>query len=164
MPRDRDRAVEQVHCLFIQVARRLRRRHPVPGELTLLQVLVLRELAAAADSLRPSDLADRLAVTPGTVTPLVDRLIRAGLVERRRDPADRRVLRLSLTPQGGSRLRQVEETHRRLWDRALSGLDHDQLQALAALLGRIVVTLDSSPDSDLPVGSGGPQPTPDLRR
>lgn len=133
--------MEEVHGLFIQVARRLRRRRH-PGGLTPLQVLVLRELASVPGSLRPSDLAERLDVTPGTVTPLVDRLIRAELVTRERDPGDRRVLRLSLTPAGRRCLREAEEEDRRLWALALSDLDADQLAVLAALLERIVQTLD----------------------
>ncbi|MEM9748366.1 MAG: MarR family transcriptional regulator [Actinomycetota bacterium] len=44
------------------------------------------------------DLAVRLGLTAGSVTTLVDRLVRAGYVERRPDPSDRRRSEVALTP------------------------------------------------------------------
>ena len=50
----------------------------------------------------PRELARRLWVNPATITGIIDTLERDGLVERHRDPADRRQVRLSLTPRGRS--------------------------------------------------------------
>lgn len=47
--------------------------------------------------LTAGQLAARLGVTPGSITPLVDRLGRAGYVEREQDPTDRRVVLVQLT-------------------------------------------------------------------
>jgi DNA-binding MarR family transcriptional regulator len=66
---------------------------------------VLR-LLAARDGLKSSEVAARGWWTPGTVTSVVDTLVRDGYVERRREPADRRVVRLYLT---GAGRRKVEE-------------------------------------------------------
>jgi DNA-binding MarR family transcriptional regulator len=66
---------------------------------------VLR-LLAARDGLKSSEVAARGWWTPGTVTSVVDTLVRDGYVERRREPADRRVVRLHLTDTGR---RKVEE-------------------------------------------------------
>jgi DNA-binding MarR family transcriptional regulator len=60
---------------------------------------VLR-LLAARDGLKSSEVAERGWWTPGTVTSVVDVLVRDGYVERRRDGADRRVVRLHLTGPG----------------------------------------------------------------
>jgi DNA-binding MarR family transcriptional regulator len=60
---------------------------------------VLR-LLAARDGLKSSDVAARGWCTPGTVTSVVDTLVRAGYVERRRDDEDRRVVRLFTTAAG----------------------------------------------------------------
>ncbi len=46
------------------------------------------------------ELAERLYVTKGNVSGLVDRLVEAGLVERRAIPGDRRSHALHLTPKG----------------------------------------------------------------
>ena len=47
-----------------------------------------------------SEVAKALRLHPSTVTVLVDGLVAHGLVERRRDPADRRVVRVAETAQG----------------------------------------------------------------
>lgn len=53
-----------------------------------------------AEGLSQQELAQRLYVTKGNVSGLVDRLVGAGLVERRSPPGDRRSHALHLTPAG----------------------------------------------------------------
>jgi MarR family transcriptional regulator, organic hydroperoxide resistance regulator len=64
---------------------------------------VLRMLARQ-DGLMSSEVAARGWSTPGSVTSVVDTLVRDGLVERRRDDEDRRVVRLYLTGEGRRKL------------------------------------------------------------
>ena len=49
------------------------------------------------DGLKVIDLGRRAGLEPSTMTGLLDRMERDGLVERRPDPADRRVLKIFLT-------------------------------------------------------------------
>jgi len=60
---------------------------------------VLR-LLLAGDGSRSSDVAARGWSSPGTLTAVVDTLVREGYVERRRDAGDRRVVRLYVTDKG----------------------------------------------------------------
>jgi DNA-binding MarR family transcriptional regulator len=69
-----------------------------PAGLAVLRVLEAR------DGLKSSEVAARGWSTPGTVTTVVDTLVRDRLVERRRDDHDRRVVRLYLTQRGRERL------------------------------------------------------------
>src|SRR5215467_741549 len=62
--------------------------------------LGVMRLLAARDGLKSSEVAARGWWTAGTVTSVVDTLVRDGYVERRRDPGDRRVVRLHLTEIG----------------------------------------------------------------
>jgi long-chain acyl-CoA synthetase len=55
-----------------------------------------------------SALAGRLAVSPPSVTAVIDGLVARGLVERQADAADRRKLTLLLTPAGEKLLRSAE--------------------------------------------------------
>jgi DNA-binding MarR family transcriptional regulator len=64
-----------------------------------------------APGLRQMDLAARLAVEPPTVTRMLQRLERSGMIERRKDPHDARVVRVHATP----RSRLLESTVRRAW-------------------------------------------------
>jgi DNA-binding MarR family transcriptional regulator len=60
---------------------------------------VLRVLMSA-DGLKSSELADRAWSSPGTITSVVNTLVRDGFVERKADDADRRVVRLYITDSG----------------------------------------------------------------
>ncbi len=64
-----------------------------------------------APGMRQAELAIRLGVEPPTVTRMLQRLERSGMVERRSDPHDRRALRVHPTP----RSRLLEGTVRRAW-------------------------------------------------
>jgi DNA-binding MarR family transcriptional regulator len=57
------------------------------------------------------DLAGYLLLRPHSAVELVDRAELAGLVQRTRDPADGRVVRVRLTPDGDQILRQLTRAH-----------------------------------------------------
>lgn len=59
---------------------------------------------ADTDGLSHRQLADRMMLSPATLTPVLDALEEAGEVRRDRDPQDRRVVRLYLTDLGRLRL------------------------------------------------------------
>jgi DNA-binding MarR family transcriptional regulator len=65
-----------------------------PAGLGVLRVLL------AGDGLKSSDVAARGLSSPGTLTSVVNTLVREGYVERRRDADDRRVVRLFVTERG----------------------------------------------------------------
>ena len=65
------------------------------------------------DGLRPGEVARRAAITPASVTSVADTLERRGQLERRRDGADRRAVRLHITPAGRA---VVEESGRGMAD------------------------------------------------
>jgi DNA-binding MarR family transcriptional regulator len=57
------------------------------------------------------DVAGYLMLRHHSAVGLVDRAVRAELVERREDPGDRRVVRLRLTAAGGRILQQLSALH-----------------------------------------------------
>jgi len=65
-----------------------------PAGLGVLRVLLAR------DGQKSSEVAARGWSSPGTLTSVVDTLVREGYVERRSDPEDRRVVRLYVTGEG----------------------------------------------------------------
>jgi DNA-binding MarR family transcriptional regulator len=69
--------------------------------------IAVMRLLAARDGLKSSEVAARGWWTPGTVTSVVDTLVRDGYVERRREPADRRVVRLHLTDTGRQKVEEA---------------------------------------------------------
>lgn len=53
------------------------------------------------------ELADCLNITPPSTTIMVNKLVKAGYIERRADPQDRRTIRLALTDPGKQKLEEA---------------------------------------------------------
>jgi DNA-binding MarR family transcriptional regulator len=81
-----------------------------------------------------ADIAQMLAVRPNIATGVVQRLVDRGWVRRTADAQDRRVRRLSLTPQGRSLVDQIVEAAQQDFVKVVSALDDEQLGQLAGIL------------------------------
>lgn len=85
----------QVSQVFRSVSDAFTDQVDIPrGQATVLCVI------AREDGLTQSEIAERLAVQGATVTNMLQRLEEAGLVIRRRDPEDNRLVRVYLTEAG----------------------------------------------------------------
>jgi DNA-binding MarR family transcriptional regulator len=82
-----------------------------------------------------ASLSRALLVTAGNLTGLVDRAERDGVVERRPDPADRRLARVWLTDSGRALIRELLPLHSRQVHELLRGLPAQERQDLRRLLG-----------------------------
>ena len=82
------------------------------------------------------EISDRLSVDPSDVVGALDILERAGLVERGRDPEDRRRHAVVATPAGRRAGRRLGELRAEAEDRALAGLDASERRQLTALIGK----------------------------
>ena len=71
------------------------------------QVLALLE---ERESMSISEISDYFDIAKPNITPLIDRLIDEGFVERRRDENDRRVVNVVLLPAGEEKLTSIRET------------------------------------------------------
>ena len=82
------------------------------------------------------DLSAALALDPGTLSPLVKRLESAGLVTRRRDPADERVLAVTLTAAGERLREQAEKVPPAIVARL--GIDVSELEQMHVALTQLI--------------------------
>ncbi|MDQ3780180.1 MAG: MarR family winged helix-turn-helix transcriptional regulator [Chloroflexota bacterium] len=99
-----------------------------PGQ-ELLLMAVAREVGIAQ-----GDLGDYLNVEPPTVARSLQRLERAGLVERRLDPHDGRVLRVYLTAESRALRGKIAAIWQELNNRMLKGVSDVELAFLRRLL------------------------------
>lgn len=93
--------------------------------------------------LTPRELAARMDITSGTVTPLLDRLEKAGLLSRNNNPADRRSLLISITPAGQDAMRWVDEQFDAALQQALQCLPDLSPGQLAEILTVFAQALDA---------------------
>ena len=131
--------------LLTDVARMVRtladRRARAQG-MTRAQWMILARLRRRP-GMTQRELAEILEVEPITVGRLVDRLESRGLVERRADPADRRVWRLHLTSTADPVLAEIDEA-RHLFDaEATRGLTSGERGAAIAALLRMKANLQA---------------------
>ena len=129
---------EQV-CFALSVAARnvIALYRPVlePLGLTHPQYLVMLALWER-DPLTVKELSRLLSLDPATLSPLLKRLERAGLVSRNRDPADERALAVTLTRAGRTLRERALEVPPQVIERL--GMDLGELTSLHATLTRVI--------------------------
>ncbi len=84
--------------------------------------------------LTPREIADRLHLTSGSVTALIDRLVHAGFVSRQQHPDDRRRQVVRAAPSGQHATQWVYEQLDTVVGEALAGFDELDRVRLAAFL------------------------------
>lgn len=94
--------------------------------------------------LSPGELVRHTLSTSGTMTNRIDRLAERGLVERLRNPADRRGIRVRLTGAGRRKVTDALADLLAEERRVLSPLDPGESDALAASLGRLLGPFEPS--------------------
>jgi len=106
-----------------------------PSKLRALDVL------ARQGGLRVGELAAQVGIDDATATRLVDRLEAAGVVERQREPGDRRATTVVLTP-GGEELVAAIATQRQLFFcDVLESLNQREREELVRLTAKAAVAL-----------------------
>ncbi|MEV1292461.1 MarR family transcriptional regulator [Pseudonocardia sp. NPDC049635] len=106
-----------------------------PMGLTHPQYLVL--LALWERSPRSvGELAEELALDPGTLSPLLKRLEAAGLVDRRRVPGNERALAVTLTAAGQALRARAEQIPPAIVERL--GMPLSELEDLRTVLDRVI--------------------------
>jgi MarR family transcriptional regulator, organic hydroperoxide resistance regulator len=126
---------------FLILWRLLRRSaHPAyRGEITLEQYWLLRLLRQTpGDGLSIGELAAGTGVGQSSITTACKRLEKAGLVSRKRDTQDERVVRVSLTAEGVAQIEQWRQAKRAALTHLLEPLDVDERRTLELLMRRVI--------------------------
>jgi DNA-binding MarR family transcriptional regulator len=145
-----DAIVEAIVYLYTE-SRRLTKDIAARHGLTGPQLTVVKILEALGD-LSLSRLSAKIKAQNSTVTGIVDRMEREGLVVRERSASDRRVVHIRLTPKGSQLAREVPIEPIMILRNVLEGLSEneksDLLRILTKLAAAVRVTVDTG--SDIP--------------
>jgi DNA-binding MarR family transcriptional regulator len=115
-----------------EVRRRLRDGFGV----TLPRFDLLAQLDRAPKGMTLGELSQRMMVTNGNVTGLVDRLVEQGLIDRRPSPKDRRAQIVSLTPAGRRFFRMMARANGDWIGDMFADLDSEDIAELMRLLAK----------------------------
>lgn len=78
-----------------------------------------------------SETAKNLTISKPNMTPIIDKLITEGLINRYNDPNDRRILRIELTDKGYEFIKKQEEIIKNNLAKKISSLNSEDLEALS---------------------------------
>jgi len=129
---------ERLRLVITRLARRLRQQAEAPISPTQSAALATIERRGP---LTLGELAEIERVQPPTITAAVGRLEAQGLVERQRDPEDRRVARVHVTKSGRKLLEETRSRTSAYLERRvgeLSDRDRATLERAAAILERLL--------------------------
>ena len=97
------------------------------------------------DGLTPGEIARRLGAATPTIVNTATRMEEAGLVVRKPDPADARLVRLHLTPRAQSAREPVRDARAALERHATASLTTAELDHLRSALTKIIAQLQNGP-------------------
>lgn len=84
------------------------------------------------------DLAAAAGIEGPTLTHHLDRLEKGGMIERSRDPEDRRAVRVELTVAGDALFRRLDEAAVGLDERLRAGLSDEELDSFRSVMNRLL--------------------------
>ena len=94
--------------------------------------------SGAPEGLTPTALFEAAMMSSGGMTARIDRLEKAGLVERRPHPTDRRATLVRLTDKGFALIESIMPSHEETAHDILAPLSADEQKTLNALLARLI--------------------------
>lgn len=133
-------ALGRLHEVSILVARE--RQAPLYARYGLQQgefdALATLRRSGAPEGLTPTALFEAAMMSSGGMTARIDRLEKAGLVERRPHPTDRRATLVRLTDKGFDLIETIMPDHEEAARDILAPLSLDEQKTLNALLARLI--------------------------
>jgi DNA-binding MarR family transcriptional regulator len=108
--------------------------------LTRVQWRALKRIHQA-EGITQTELADLMDMEPIAVGRVLDRLQKAGFIERHSDPNDRRVWRLHLSPQSAQIMEAIEQVSVGVRQDSVAGVDPGELATALKVLTHIRETL-----------------------
>lgn len=109
--------------------------------------MVLLDLIANSDGCGVQDIADRLKLSPPTVSVGVRRLESADLITRSPNPQDKRAIKFSLTEKGRETQAQSQHSRRKKMEVILTGLDSAERGIFLKLLEKAITSAEIRQDT-----------------
>ena len=155
---------DNIGTMLAEVSRMIRRAFNERAReigVTRPQWLVLTTLRRH-EGIKQGGLAEILDIEPITLCRILDRLQDAALVERRKDPSDRRAWRLFLTDKAQALLEQLKPLGAEVMELALGDISQQDCDQLRATLSQIHRNLARRPQGENPADGNDDTPSTPL--
>ena len=149
---DIDPILEAILYLYTE-SRRITKEFARRVDLTGPQLTVIKMLEGIGD-LSLSELSEKIRAQNSTVTGIIDRMEREGLVLRARSTEDRRVVKIKLTDKGMKLAREITVEPMEIFRSALEGLSAAETKELLKILTKIARRVQTLVKRDID-GNGG---------
>jgi DNA-binding MarR family transcriptional regulator len=93
------------------------------------------------EGLTQTDLAQRMRITPATLTKMLQRMEKAGFIHRKPDAVDQRITRVYLTESGNAIHGRVVAMLGELEAETFAGLERNELETLREMLIKLYLNL-----------------------
>lgn len=133
--------------LIHEVARLMKRRFEEEAKthgITLPQWKALAQIALK-DNITQREIADSIDADPMTVSGILDRLEKRGLIDRFPDPTDSRAKLARLTPEGDRLFRKAREVGLAMYEAATVGLTETEREVMKTALCKMRDNLSGQP-------------------
>jgi MarR family transcriptional regulator, organic hydroperoxide resistance regulator len=149
-----DSILEAIVYLYTE-SRRVTKEVARRVDLTGPQLTVLKMLEGVGD-LSLSELSERIRAQNSTVTGIIDRMEREGLVVRARSTEDRRVVNIRLTEKGARIAREIAVEPMEVFRSALESLSAGEMRDLLRILTKIAQRVQGIVKRDVAGKERGP--------
>lgn len=132
---DVDQVLEAIIYLYTE-SRRITKELAKRADLTGPQLTVVKLLEQVGD-LSLSELSDKIRAQNSTVTGIIDRMEREGLVSRERSTEDRRVVHIRLTAKGRTLAGEIPVEPMEIFKGALESLSAQEMRDLMRIMTKV---------------------------
>ena len=144
----RETPVRLCHDISHLFRARMRQEGEMDGVLSQPGARAILSMIAVSDGLCQRELVEKTHLRPPTVSVILQKMEEEGMVERRSDDGDRRIIRVYLTDYGRAMDAQTIARIQKLDALALAGLSDDEIATAMGLLARMRDNLIASNDKE----------------
>ena len=103
---------------------------------------LLIPLSDREEGIRQNVIAERMHISPSTLSETLDKLSADGYIERRPDPDDRRATLVAVTSKGKERAEELEALNAMMLSKLFENLDEDEKAQLVKLIDKLLAGLE----------------------
>ena len=138
---------DQIWMKLLQVMDRVREIHHQEGVIerptlhtTIAEAKVMHCILFSRNGCSIKEIADRLGITQGAASQIVEKMVRKGPLIRVPDETDRRSVRIMLSSEGMERHRQITASFRSIMRNLLDGVPPDKVKIFEEVLDHLIET------------------------